>query len=525
VSDEYGNIINVTTENGAIQAVVGGTPAVRVTLDSSHNFDTNDLVRIDGVIGSTQLNDNTYYVHVITSTTLDLYFTPYMVAATATNNPVEYASTYVSGGYLWLDGLFTIADAITYSTSSITNRIYVNTTDNFIINTPVYFAQRGFSLGDSLISGIIDGEEYYVKEIFDQETVTVIDFIPYVSYIIQDLGTTTQNNWNTIAGTTGVIYEIGDVITATTTGIGTGSALTAPSFTMSIIRNGNAFTLVNDKQTTFVTQWEQMNVDRLWVTINGYRVPSSKLRLNENNNLSILGTIESGDQVIITSMIPTATPNEEIYMLNVNQLNEPEVLRTNVNTRTWTTYTLYPMVDTIFVDDVTKITQTVIQESVAPAPVDNLYSIGLISDKTMIASISVYNDTQNVMLEENTYYIDIVNMSPNLFITDGSYINQGDELIITVLEGNLIYVNGEQIQFSSVDFETNSISGLVRGSNGTGIQTIIPKYSEVYSMMNSNVMSTNNYNSDWNSDVYNVTEGDPLQVSRTSGALFLRSIT
>jgi len=49
-------------------------------------------------------------------------------------------------------------------------------------------------------------------------------FISGVEYIITDLGNTTQLQWNDIAGTTGVTYQVGDLITATNAGTGTGTA-------------------------------------------------------------------------------------------------------------------------------------------------------------------------------------------------------------------------------------------------------------------------------------------------------------
>ena len=62
-----------------------------------------------------------------------------------------------------------------------------------------------------------------------------------------------------------------------------------------------------------VTQWEQTNVERLWVTVNGYRLPTDKLRVGADNEVSILTEILPGDVVIMTNMIPDATPDEEIY--------------------------------------------------------------------------------------------------------------------------------------------------------------------------------------------------------------------
>ena len=79
-----------------------------------------------------------------------------------------------------------------------------------------------------------------------------------------------------------------------------------------------------------VTQWEQHDVQRLWVTVNGYRLPSSKLRVGVDNEVSILTEISPGDVVIMTNMIPNATPDEEIYLNAVNTTGEQSIYRANV---------------------------------------------------------------------------------------------------------------------------------------------------------------------------------------------------
>jgi hypothetical protein len=94
---------------------------------------------------------------------------------------------------------------------------------------------------------------------------------------------------------------------------------------------------------------------------------------------------------------------------------------------------------------------------------------------------------------------------------------------VTVILGNLIYINGEQIRFTTVDFVLNTLSGLQRGSNGTGEQVYIPKYTEVYSILSSNVLPELYNGFSWNSYNYNLVEGDPLQISETFPATFLNA--
>ena len=524
VADENNNIIPLSnsTFSPLIKVVTGGVPSIRITTLLPHNFLTNQYVRIDGVEGAIQLNNNTYFVHVISEKVFDIYFTPYNFAATAVNNYVEAVSTYIGGGFVWLDTLFTISDTATYSTSNINKRIYVKSTDNFIIGTPVYFSQPGNLIGDLIIGNLEMGREYYIREIFDIEVgVPPSALILGATYKITELG---NANWNFINGTSGVQYKIGSIISVkNTVSTGTGLADSVPSFTVNVERNGSLFSVSTDYFTTFVTQWEQTNVDRLWVTINGLRVPSSSLRINANNNLSILYPINAGDEVTIGSMVPNATPNEEIYILNVNQTNEPSVYRNNRYRKTYVTQTLYPMIDVLFVDDVTRVSKVYVENTVAPTPTNNIYTIGLIAEKTIIASVTVYNNTKSLLLDQDVYSVQIVDSSPMLEILDGSYIDVGDNLTITTLEGRTILVNGEIIQFSGIDFANNALLGLSRASFGTGERVIIPKYSVVYGLLSQDKLSDNQYNLTWNSYTFNTVEGDPLQISTTDPALFLES--
>ena len=377
-----------STASGTMVTTVGGQPAVRVTTINPHGITaptgSDQLYRIAGTQGSVQLNNNTYYVHVISSTQIDLYTTaPYSSSLTAVNYPVTQISSWTSGGYIWLDETFTI-----------------------------------------------------------------------------------------------------------------------------------------------VSDWDQSNVDRLWVTVNGYRVPSSSLYVNSNNNLSILAEIAASDTIIITSMIPTATPNQLVYIQNVDKNGTQSIYRANSLTRTWLTHGLQDIDDVIYVEDVSKITESIVQNETAPAVVDDTMRIGLEGDKNIISQIIVYNNTTSATLDPSTYHVEIEDIAPILVIDIDPLspdVTAGNSLTITVILGNLIYVNGEQIRFRNVDFVANTLSGLQRGANGTGKQTYIPKYAEVYSILSTNMLPSIYVGTSWNSFNYNPVDGDPLQISTTYPATFLNA--
>jgi hypothetical protein len=449
----------VDGSSGAMIAYVGGNPTTTITTGVPHNLETNDkVVRIDGVNGSTQLNNNVYYVHVISENQIGLYLSEYLPESYQANEIVTGVTNWSGGGYVWLDKQFTIIDATATETFSADNTIQLDSVANIVIDTPVYFSGSTFG-------NIVEGTRYYVKSI---DTVDV-------------------------------------------------------TITISATYQGVEFTLADDTGEMGVTMWEQTDVNRVWVTVNGYKIPSSSLYLNPNNNLSILTTVVPGDIVIITNMIPTATPDELTYINNVNKSNIPSVYRATSLSTTWLTQPLSYTDSIIYVEDVTKITTNVVQNEVTPALANGVYSIGLDADKRIISQVIVVNNSTptTTTLPSSAYSVQIVDTAPILEITSG--VSVGQSLTITVILGNLIYVAGEQIKFTTVDFATNTLTGLQRGTNGTGERFYIPAYEKVYGILSTNQLPQLNYNQTWNSYNFNPTLGDPLQISDTVAANFLNA--
>jgi len=464
--DQDGNDVTVTTTAGsAMQAYVGGLPAVRITTTIPHGLSTNDRIRINGTTGSVQLNDIAAYAHVVNSTQFDLYTEPYDPAAFATNYPVTTVNTYTGGGYVWQIGSYTLTDTTATSTSNVDNSITVASAQRLIPDTPVYFTEGNTILGATGLGGLILGKEYYINTI---------------NYVTN-------------------------------------------SFTVKETRNGPTVVLTNDTGTTAVTQWQQISVDRLWVTVNGKRVPSSLLTISEGNDVGILTEIVPGDQVIMTFMIPTATPADETYMLTLDRFNQAEVYRANEQTRTWLTKPLYKIDSKVYLHDITKVTDVVTQQNITPAPVGLEYLIGLNVDKNQITQVLVYNNTKGGYISNNYYTIRIEALYPILVIEQGPVIDAGDSLTITIVLGKYLYINGEVIIFKEANLEQNWVSKLTRGAVGTGVQVMHEQYSDVFSMLPQNQLSQNEYNKTWNSYNYNKVQGDPLQLSDTSAALFLKT--
>jgi len=453
-------------------------PTVRIETSIPHNLVDNDIVRIDGVVGSSQLNNQVFRVEEVTSTILALYEytpnTPYTASP-----PITIADNYVSGGYVWKLNSWILENQIatdsSYDGVSETWVLTVNDVSELVPDTPVYFTEYDpatgvdVPLGDATsIPEIIAGTKYYIKGV------------------------------NEFTNEFSISEEQG------------GTALELSAVSGVTIR---------------VTQWEQTNVDRLWVTVNGQRVTSSNLRLNDANEVSILTEILPGDEVIITSMMPSATPNSMTYIQIVDQENQGTVYRANSNTRTWLTEPVGEFTTTIKVDDISKITNSVTQTNTCPAATLDYHEIGLIANRFDILEVRVYNNNPARLgfIDQDYIEVRVSGLGPFVLIQEGSWIEAGDSLTITTTEGRTLYVNGEYMTIISVD-QAENLLNVQRGAQGSAVNISIPKYTTIYSLLADNQMSQINYNDTWNPipGIYNTVEGDPLQIAVSPGANFLK---
>jgi hypothetical protein len=161
-----------------------------------------------------------------------------------------------------------------------------------------------------------------------------------------------------------------------------------------------------------------------------------------------------------------------------------------------------------------------VQTEVVPTAVNNYYYIGLTADKNLITSVTVYNNSTLQTLPASAYSVVLDDLTPTLKIVSG--VTAGNSVTITVLQGNMIYVNGEFIGFTEVDIENNALIGLYRGTDGTPAEFYIPEYAKVFGLLSSQRLPDVYYDQTWNSYVWNTTLGDPLQISDTIPANFLK---
>lgn len=142
----------------------------------------------------------------------------------ATNNkiPVVYGNAYVNG-------IITDARLISLE-NKINDRMYycivLSEYTNNLIN-PVFSLESAYWNDLRLTALDATTNAHIVKDgrkVVDGAIVTAGSFVVGKTYIITKLGTTTQANWNTIAGTSGKIYAIGSIFTCANAGTGDGQA-------------------------------------------------------------------------------------------------------------------------------------------------------------------------------------------------------------------------------------------------------------------------------------------------------------
>lgn len=285
--------------------------------------------------------------------------------------------------------------------------------------------------------------------------------------------------------------------------------------------NGSGFVWENESFPVTQPDFDITNTDRLWVTVDGQRVNNDQLRIYNGNQLGILATIDStstSKSVIITSMVDGYSPNAESFRIDVDTRNNMTIYRANSNSYSWLTQPLNDIDTVIYVDDVTKIVGVNVQHKIAYIQ-GGIVKAGVTGDRNSIVEVVVYNNTRGIIVDPSNYTLVLENLAPVLQFTNG--VSVGENLTVTVRFGNMVLINGEKIRFTTVNYTNNTVSGLIRGYDNTGMQTTHSQYSNVYSILPTNLMRSYYYDQTWNSSNYG-TVGDPLQLSTTAPAEFLK---
>lgn len=369
---------STTLKTTAITAISTASSKVTITTSVDPGFVNSDLVRIDGIVGSTELNGNTYYVKRETATTYTLYTNSGLTTLASTS-----ITAYVSGGFVWKDSLTYVA-------------------------TPP----------------------------------AVDSSMPAITYT---------------------------------------------------------------------------DASRVWVTVNGKRVPNSKLRFSTGNKLSINVAISAGDVVLVTAMVSGSTPTETQYNLSVNKSGISEIYRSNQCDGTWLTQPLLSTDTTIYLKDASKVIKRVSQTVTAASTNGTIYAYVDCTYKDA-KIFSVYNATTSASV--TSYKLAIINDKPAVIFTSG--VSSGNSVTVVIRYGDTIEVNGERIKFTDVNLSTNQLTGLSRGVQRTPVLDQ-SKYTMVYAINSYTKLPDMYNNTNWNTKVYYY-KGDPLQMSTSAAATFLNTV-
>jgi len=108
---------------------------------------------------------------------------------------------------------------------------------------------------------VTSGKQYIAKRIIGSQEplVTAGSFVVGYRYNIVSLGTTTQLQWNTAAGTSGVTYAVGSTFTAAAVGAGTGSATRSDAIGFMAI--GDDASSAAASQTSLVNELARRSLD------------------------------------------------------------------------------------------------------------------------------------------------------------------------------------------------------------------------------------------------------------------------
>jgi len=130
-----------------------------------------------------------------------------------TNATLVNGHSLIYNGTRWVNAASTGAISISYSSGMVT-AINSNYITNSMVNSSAGIAQQKLAMSSAIAMASAP----------TGNNVNAGSFVVGKRYVITNLGNTTQSNWNTTAGTSGVTYAVGSLFTAATIGVGTGVA-------------------------------------------------------------------------------------------------------------------------------------------------------------------------------------------------------------------------------------------------------------------------------------------------------------
>jgi hypothetical protein len=289
---------------------------------------------------------------------------------------------------------------------------------------------------------------------------------------------------------------------------------------------------------------------RLWVTLIRpasnpidpdlrFYIPPAQIII-ENNTLVLLEQVLPTDVIIITSMVPTASPDETRFRINLDKYNgftsgdlgnwgttgydaypwspenvtEPNALvyRENQPTRTYLSQdlnTTFQINDQLVVADPYRLVEiTTYAKTITARTIEIIGTTSAeVTSVTVTTAGGPVTDFAVEAINNNTIRLTFI-VTPD-----------GTPVEVAVAVGNTLMIAAEQISYSSINMATGVVSGLRRGMNGTIVNMSLPAGTKVQSVLSSNLLNSMYYMEDWYEQGSNI----PLQYSVTPPANFLNT--
>jgi hypothetical protein len=151
---------------------------------------------------------------------------------------------------------------------------------------------------------------------------------------------------------TTAIYDIANIVAVTTYNDASRQHLQTVTSTAVV---ANTITVSSPIMISPKEDIQYTDPTRTWVTINGYRVDHTRLSFNSSNQLTIdVPTINAGDIVTVTSMVSTASPNSNKFMISLDKSQKSQIYSINYDNTSWLTEDFYPISDVIHLNDASK---------------------------------------------------------------------------------------------------------------------------------------------------------------------------
>jgi hypothetical protein len=318
------------------------------------------------------------------------------------------------------------------------------------------------------------------------------------------------------------------------------------------VKTDTGATIVNNPLK--INQTHQLSdTSRLWVSLNdnttvdnkGEYISPTYLKIDYeqttgDNTLIIMKKIKISDDIIITSMVSSASPTETKFRIHLDKFNgdfNQHSWGTDVWGRVWSpdtrpnppavvhrenqptrTYLLQGLVTTFLPSD-----QLVVADPYRLVDVQTTnFNIGTPTLEINVTGTTSYKITSITVMASGTpitdFSVQVINNNTVKLIFETSVVGLID---VTVVTGNSILIDGEQIGFSLIDMSTGVISGLRRGTNGTIVNKSFSEGAVVRGILPSNIMDGAYYIRDWYSASDNTI---PLQYSVSEPADFLNVV-